>query len=141
MFFIEEVSMNTFKSLNNRLMYILILRGLMSSLPLYAGPNDHGINGASTPKSPVVSTTGILGAAATFGAFGGASGLTNQGIYTVINGDIGTTAVTTMITGFHDRGAVYTETPLNIGAVNGTVFTASHNVSALSYYLNEDFLN
>ncbi len=63
-----------------------------------------------------------LGAASTFGGFGGSAGLTNQGIFTVINGDIGTTAASTLVTGFHDTGGnVYTETPLNVGTVNGTI--------------------
>jgi hypothetical protein len=67
-----------------------------------------------------------LGAAASFGTFGGSAGATNQGIYTVINGDIGTTAVSTALTGFHDQGVgcTYTETELNIGTVNGQIFTA-----------------
>jgi hypothetical protein len=63
-----------------------------------------------------------LGAAATFGGFGGSAGLTNQGIFTIVNGDIGTTAASTLVTGFHDTGGnVYTETPLNIGTVNGVI--------------------
>jgi uncharacterized repeat protein (TIGR02543 family) len=62
----------------------------------------------------------------TFGAFGGSAGITNQGINTVINnGDIGTTAASTLITGFHDvTGDKYTETPLNIGNVTGRIYTA-----------------
>jgi Ice-binding-like len=76
---------------------------------------------ASAALSPV-----YLGAAAPFGGFGGTAGVTNQGIFTVVNGDIGTTAISTAVTGFHDTGGnVYTETTLNIGAVNGTVFTAT----------------
>ncbi|MEK7719671.1 MAG: ice-binding family protein, partial [Bacteroidota bacterium] len=61
-----------------------------------------------------------------FGAFGGNAGITNQGIYTVINdGSIGTTAASTLITGFHDRtGDSYTETTLNIGNVTGWIYTA-----------------
>jgi hypothetical protein len=63
-----------------------------------------------------------LGAAATFGGFGGSAGMTNQGINTVVNGDIGTTAASTLITGFHDGGGnVFTETPLNIGDVTGVI--------------------
>jgi hypothetical protein len=60
-----------------------------------------------------------------FGSFGGNAGITNQGIYTVINnGSIGTTAASTLITGFHDStGDVYTETPLNIGNVKGRIYT------------------
>jgi hypothetical protein len=50
--------------------------------------------------------------------------MTNQGLNTVINGDIGTTADTTLVTGYHDLNAVFTETPLNYGTVNGTVHTA-----------------
>jgi len=67
-----------------------------------------------------------LGAAATFGIYGGSAGMTNQGILTVINGDIGTTGVSTTVTGFHDGGpgCVYTETPLNVGTVNGLIYTA-----------------
>ncbi|MFH0736241.1 MAG: Ig-like domain-containing protein [bacterium] len=74
-----------------------------------------------TPTGPII----FLGAAATFGGFGGTAGLTNQGIFSVVNGDIGTTAASTLVTGFHDTGGnVYTETPLNIGTVNGTIFCA-----------------
>jgi hypothetical protein len=68
-----------------------------------------------------------LGTAAPFGALGGGSaGMTNSGILTVINGDIGTTAASTLVTGFHDTspGCTYTETALNMGAVNGLIYTA-----------------
>jgi len=66
--------------------------------------------------------TGVnLGTAASFGAFGGGAGVTNQGINTVVGGNLGTTAACTLVTGFHDAANVYTETPLNIGAVNGSI--------------------
>ncbi len=67
-----------------------------------------------------------LASAATFGSFGGGAGITNQGINTVINGDIGTTGASTLVTGFHDHGTgcIYTETPLNVGLVNGNIDTA-----------------
>jgi hypothetical protein len=81
-----------------------------------------------------------LGAAAAFGGFGGGAGMTNQGTSTVITGaagqpvSIGTTGASTTMTGFHDNsvaytpppaaaGCTYTETTLNIGAVNGTIIT------------------
>jgi hypothetical protein len=69
----------------------------------------------------------ILGSAASFGVFGGSAGTTNQGLLTIINGDIGTTAVSTTVTGFHDAGpgCTYTETPLNRGTVNGKIYTAA----------------
>ncbi len=72
-----------------------------------------------------VATPIALGTAANFGAFGGNAGITNQGINTVINnGSIGTTAASTLITGFHDMtGDKYTETPLNIGDVKGRIYT------------------
>lgn len=65
-----------------------------------------------------------LGTAAGFGAFGGAAGVTNQGINTVVAGDIGTTAACTLVTGFHDATNVYSQTPLNVGVVNGTISCA-----------------
>ena len=75
------------------------------------------------PPPPTVS----LGSASLFGAFGGSAGVTNQGLNTVINGNIGTTAVSTAVTGFHDGGpsCTYTETPLNVGTVNGLIYTAA----------------
>ena len=70
-----------------------------------------------------------------FGAFGGYSGITNQGINTEVIGDIGTTAVSTKVTGFHDltvtpyvppsSGCTYTETPLDVGLVTGVIDTAA----------------
>jgi len=53
--------------------------------------------------------------------------MTNSGLLTVINGNIGTTAVSTAVTGFHDAGpgCTYTETPLNAGTVNGNIDTAA----------------
>ena len=75
------------------------------------------------PPPPLVS----LGTASSFGTFGGSAGMTNQGLLTIINGDIGTTAVSTAVTGFHDAGpgCTYTETPLNAGTVNGRIYTAA----------------
>ncbi len=63
-----------------------------------------------------------LGTIATYGAFGGGSGATNSGINTVVNGDLGTTAACTLFTGFHDASNVYTETPLNVGQVTGSIY-------------------
>jgi len=99
---------------------------------------------AGTKPNPWTFTTGAtvgtagpnLGAASTFGAFGGSAGITNSGTNTIINGDIGTTGTSTVITGFHDltvayvpppggSGCTYSETTLNIGRVNGTIFTAT----------------
>jgi hypothetical protein len=68
-----------------------------------------------------------------FGGFGGNAGMTNQGIHTVINGNIGTTGASTTMTGFYDESVAavagvypcsYTVTPSNMGLVNGTIDTA-----------------
>ncbi|WP_426092306.1 Ig-like domain-containing protein [Flavobacterium sp. DSR3-2] len=70
-------------------------------------------------------TTGLF-----FGVFGGNAGITNQGLNTRINnGGIGTTAASTLVTGFTDRLAspneVYTVTPLNNGLVFGGIYAAA----------------
>ncbi|MBI3525760.1 MAG: DUF3494 domain-containing protein [Betaproteobacteria bacterium] len=80
---------------------------------------------AAPPPPPPPSVA--LGSASTFGTFGGSAGMTNSGLLTVINGDIGTTAVSTAVTGYHDAGVgcTYTETPLNNGTVNGKIYTAA----------------
>ncbi|MEP6884720.1 MAG: Ig-like domain-containing protein [Gammaproteobacteria bacterium] len=62
-----------------------------------------------------------LGTAANFGGLGGTAGITNQGVNTVVHLNLATTAVCTGVTGFHDASNVYTETPLNVGAVNSTI--------------------
>ena len=77
-----------------------------------------------------------LGTAAPFGVLSGTGGMTNTGVLTVINGDIGTTATAyTSITGFHDltvlpyvaptSGCTYTETGANVGLVTGVIYTAT----------------
>jgi hypothetical protein len=72
-----------------------------------------------------------LGSAAPFGDFGGSAGMTNTGTLTVINGDIGTIATaSSSITGFNDTaGDIYTETPANIGTVNGTIYTCTNSTT------------
>jgi hypothetical protein len=80
----------------------------------------------SCATPPPVQASIALGSASLFGTFGGTAGVTSQGLKTVINGNIGTTAVSTAVTGFHDAGpgCTYTETPLNVGTVNGLIYTA-----------------
>ncbi len=81
----------------------------------------------TTGQPPSGPSSISLGAATSFGSFGGSAGTTNQGLLTVVNGDMGTTAVSTAVTGFHDAGpgCTYTETPLNAGMVNGKIYTAA----------------
>ncbi|MEJ6023478.1 Ig-like domain-containing protein [Ramlibacter sp. PS4R-6] len=83
--------------------------------------NFTAVNCAAPPPPSVA-----LGSSSLFGAFGGSAGVTNQGLNTVINGNLGTTAVSTAVTGFHDAGpgCTYIETGLNVGTVNGLIYTA-----------------
>jgi hypothetical protein len=79
---------------------------------------------------PAIVGPTILGTAAPFGTFGGTAGMTNTGIQSQVNnGDIGTTATgTSSVTGFHDSlGDIYTETPANIGAVAGKIYTCTNS--------------
>jgi ABC-type oligopeptide transport system substrate-binding subunit len=85
----------------------------------------------STFASEVIPPPVDLGTAATFGTFGGSAGMTNQGILTVINGNIGTIATTTSsITGFHDtEGDIFTESGSNQGNVNGIIYTCTNSIT------------
>jgi len=85
----------------------------------------------STAAIPVVPPIIPLDSVAPFGSFGGTAGMTNMGTLTQINGDIGSTATgTSMVTGFHDAlGDIYTETPANIGSVNGTIYTCTNSTT------------
>ena len=77
-----------------------------------------------TTNASTCATAPVLGAAAPFGGFGGNATLTNDGLNTVINGDIGVNAASTKITGLRDSGGnVYTITPNNNGFVNGLIYT------------------
>ncbi len=66
-----------------------------------------------------------------FGSFGGTAGMTNTGTLTQINGDTGTIATgTASITGFHDTaGDIYTQTPSNIGSVNGKIYSCTNSTT------------
>jgi hypothetical protein len=96
------------------------------AIPANTMLNDYSWNFTVASAPPPPPPPIVLGSASTFGDFGGSAGMTNSGLLTVINGDIGTTAVSTLVTGFHDAGpgCTYTETPLNVGTVNGKIYTA-----------------
>ena len=77
-----------------------------------------------TTNSSRCTTAPSLGAAAVFGGYGGSATLTNDGLATIINGDIGVDAASTKVTGLRDSGgSVYTITPNNNGLVNGLIYT------------------
>jgi hypothetical protein len=65
-----------------------------------------GTTGAPNPWTFTTGTPVLGPTISLFGAFGGNSGITNQGLFTVVNADIGTTAASTLITGFHDDSVV-----------------------------------
>ena len=110
-----------------------LLPNTVYTATITTGAKDVAGNGLATNYTWTFTTGGTtliappLGSVALYGAFGGNAGITNQGLNTVINnGSIGTTAASTLITGFHDgiKGDVYTETPLNKGLVTGRIYTA-----------------
>ena len=85
-----------------------------------------GLGGSAPPAGPAPA----LGTLAGFGGMsgGGTAGMTNQGTLTQVNGgNMGTTATSTSsVTGFHDSaGDIYTETPANIGAVSGLIYSCT----------------
>ncbi len=101
--------------------------------------NPLGTTGAPNPwtfttGTAVVPPPVVLGPTISlFGGFGGGAGMTNQGVHTVVNGDIGATGASTTMTGFYDESVAavagvypcsYTVTPSNFGLVNGTIDTA-----------------
>ncbi len=77
-----------------------------------------------TTNASTCTTAPPLGAVAPFGGLGGSATLTNDGLATVINGDVAVNAASTTITGLRDSGGnVYTVTPNNDGMVNGLIYT------------------
>ena len=101
---------------------ILLIAALIGacSNPMASSPGEASQQGTRSLSS---SEAPSLGLAASFAVFGGGAGITNQGTGTAITGDMGTTGASTMITGFHSSTFSYAETPLNVGAVNGNVYT------------------
>lgn len=90
-------------------------------------PGDVTWNFTVAAAGPACLAPVPLASAASFGTFGGSAGVTNSGILTVINGDVGTTAVSTLVTGLHDSGigCTYTEVlGADVGIVNGLIYTA-----------------
>jgi hypothetical protein len=82
-----------------------------------------GTAGKDSSRAVIGVSAPNLGLAASYAVFGGGAGVTNQGMGTAITGDFGTTGASTMITGFHSSTFSYAETPLNAGAISGTVYS------------------
>jgi len=120
--------MNLFQSSFRPPAWLLVFA--LSAFVAGCGNDDDPVASTTPPVTlpPLVQSTSAatsvaLGAAATFGA-GSGGGVTNQGTSTNVVGDLGTSATSTSITGFHDSLAIYTETIDNIGAVTGTIYTS-----------------
>jgi len=114
-----------------RTRYLKVVVGVFLAIPSLmacSSPTD-----ASFPVVATVTATAIptqtsptavdLGLSSTLAVFGGGAGVTNDGINTIINGDLGTTAVSTKITGFHTASVIYTQTTLNVGLISGSVYS------------------
>lgn len=118
----NTASFNPVNSLNPSLIYTATITTDAKSAAGIPLANNYVWNfttaNVATP-SPII-TSGLF-----FGVFGGNAGITNQGLLTVVNGAIGTTAASSLVTGFTDgtSGDVYTKTPLNNGVVTEGIFT------------------
>jgi hypothetical protein len=118
-------SFNPVSPLDSGLTYTAtITTGAKSTLSLPLANNY--VWNFTTVNAAVVTPPPTAASGLFFGVFGGNAGITNQGLNTVINGRIGTTAASSLVTGFHDgiSAAIYTETPLNKGLVTGGIYTA-----------------
>jgi hypothetical protein len=69
--------------------------------------------------APPTATSGLF-----FGVFGGNAGITNQGLFTIVNGRMGSTCASTLVTGFKDgiSNDIYTVTTLNEGLVTNGIY-------------------
>jgi hypothetical protein len=108
----------------NRLLTATLASGTAGVRDLAGNPMVADVVWTFTTGAQVCNPPIDLKSIAGFGAFGGSAGVTNQGTQTVIGGNLGSSAACTLMTGLHDRFDVYTETPLNVGAVDGTVYCA-----------------
>ena len=112
--------------------YTATIHGGVNGVADTAVPADTMLSNSTWSFTVAAAACGVpasipLRSAATFGTFGGSAGTTNSGILTVVHGNIGTSAVSTKVTGFNDTspGCVYTETPgADVGQVNGLIYTA-----------------
>jgi hypothetical protein len=112
----------------------IILGGFLAACSSPMGPAASAGGAKRSQNARSISPAApSLGAAASFAVFGGGAGVTNQGTLTQITGDMGTTGASTMITGFHSSVFSYAETPLNVGAVIGSVYTNAPQGSAIDF--------
>lgn len=108
---------------------MIILTGMIAacSSPMGTKLAMDDSQSARTLNNPTMAQLGLV---SSFAVFGGGAGITNAGTHTRILGDMGTTGASTMITGFHTSVFSYAETPLNVGAVTGNVYSNAPQGSA-----------
>jgi hypothetical protein len=88
--------------------FISILSFIIFSAQVY-GSSDIPVNAAAAPAA--------IGAAAGFDV---SYGLNSHEIFTVVKADIGSSASSSFLTAFQDEDAVYTESLVEVGTVNGS---------------------
>lgn len=120
-----KASFNPTNALLEGKVYTATITTAAKNLAGVALANDYAWNFTTLVVNAPAPTAGLF-----FGIFGGNAGITNQGLTTRINGGgIGTTAASTLVTGFTDILAspfeVYTVTTLNNGLVAGGIFAAA----------------
>ncbi|EIA07206.1 Ig-like domain-containing protein [Flavobacterium frigoris] len=120
-----KASFNPTNALLEGKVYTATITTAAKNLAGVALANDYVWNFTTLVVNAPAPTAGLF-----FGIFGGNAGITNQGLTTRINGGgIGTTAASTLVTGFTDVLAspfeVYTVTTLNNGLVAGGIFAAA----------------
>lgn len=98
-----------------------------------SGPVQSELGSVQAQTRSLVTLAPSLGQAESLAVFGGGAGFTNSGLLTQILGDAGTTGASTLITGVHSATFVYSETPLNVGLVAGTVFSAAPQGTAAEF--------
>lgn len=119
---VSQVATFTPASLNNNANYTATINIGVKDLAGNAATSNKVVT--FTTKLQPCASAPVLGAAASFGSFGGSATVTNDGLNTIVNGDVGVLAASTKITGFRDNGGnVYTVTTSNDGKVNGLVYT------------------
>jgi hypothetical protein len=102
------------------------------AVPANSLASDYTWSFTAGPATASCTLAPALASAEPYGIFGGSAGMTNTGINTVINGEIGTIATgTSSITGFHDSaGDIYTESVgADVGAVNGRIYTCTKSTT------------
>lgn len=107
--------------------------GLLAAAAFLTACSMGGLSAGQAHAVAPTASAPLLGSAQSLALFGGGAGFTNAGLKTQIVGDAGTTGASTMVTGFHSASFVYSETPLDVGAISGTVYTAAPQGTAAEF--------